>query len=216
MISPTRSVPRWTSTVATGPRPRSSLASITVPSAGRSALVLRSSRSACKRDHFKQLVEVGLVLRRDFDVDDLAAHRFDLYLVLQQFGAHALRLRVGLVDLVDRDDHRHLGRLGVIDRLDGLRHHAVVGGNDEDDDVGNLGAAGAHRGERGMARRVDEGDLLAAFRRGDLIGADVLGDAAGFARYHVGVAQRIEQRGLAVIDVAHHGDDRRARFGVGA
>jgi len=29
----------------------------------------------------------------------------------------------------------------------------------------------------------------------------VLGDAAGFARHHIGVAQRVEQRGLAVVDV---------------
>ena len=45
----------------------------------------------------------------------------------------------------------------------------------------------------------------------DLIGADVLGDAAGFARRHVGRADGVEQRGLAVVDVAHDGDDRRAR-----
>ena len=42
-------------------------------------------------------------------------------------------------------------------------------------------AAGAHRRERGVARCVNEGDFLAAFRRGHLIGADMLGDAAGFA-----------------------------------
>ena len=57
MMSPTRKVPRWTSTVATGPRPRSSLASITVPSAGRSGVGLevenfglqqRSSRAGCR------------------------------------------------------------------------------------------------------------------------------------------------------------------------
>ena len=43
----------------------------------------------------------------------------------------------------------------------------------------------------------------------------MLGDAAGFARHHIGVAQRVEQRGLAVIDVAHHGHDRRTRLGIG-
>ena len=91
---------------------------------------------------------------------DVAAERFDLDLVLQQFGAHALRLGVGLVDLVDGDDHRHLGRLGVVDRFHRLRHDAVVGGDHQHDDVGDLGAAGAHRGERGVARRIDEGDRV--------------------------------------------------------
>ena len=45
----------------------------------------------------------------------------------------------------------------------------------------------------------------------------MLGDAAGLAGRHVGGAQRVQQRGLAVVDMAHDGDHRRARqqFGVG-
>jgi hypothetical protein len=42
-----------------------------------------------------------------------------------------------------------------------------------------------------------------------LVSADVLGDAAGLASRHVGFADGVEQRGLAVIDVAHDGDDGR-------
>ena len=45
----------------------------------------------------------------------------------------------------------------------------------------------------------------------DRVGADVLGDAAGFARGDAGLADRVHQRGLAVVDVAHESDDRRAR-----
>ena len=48
-LSPTRSVPSWTSTVATGPRPRSSLVSSTVPIALRFGLALRSSISVTSR-----------------------------------------------------------------------------------------------------------------------------------------------------------------------
>ena len=106
-----------------------------------------------------------------------------------------------------------LGRLGVVDRLDRLRHDAVVGRDHEHHDVGDLGAAGAHRGEGRVARRVEEGDRRAAVGR-HLVGADVLGDAAGLAGDHVGLADRVEQRGLAVVDVAHDGDDRRARLQV--
>ena len=43
----------------------------------------------------------------------------------------------------------------------------------------------------------------------DLVGADVLGDATGLARDDVGVAQLVEQPGLAVVDVTHDGDDGR-------
>jgi hypothetical protein len=50
----------------------------------------------------------------------------------------------------------------------------------------------------------------------DVIGADVLRDAAGFAAGDAGAADVVEQRGLAVVDVAHHGDHRRrGRFSAG-
>ena len=120
---------------------------------------------------------------------------------------------LGLVDLVDRDDDRHAGRLRVVDGFLGLRHHAVVGGDHQDDDVGRLGAARAHGGERLVARGVEEGDHAA--RRLDVVGADVLRDAAGFARRHLGAADVVQQRGLAVVDVAHDGDDRGARQRLG-
>src|SRR3712207_1007442 len=84
------------------------------------------------------------------------------------------------------------------------------------DDVGHLRAAGTHRGERLVTRGVDEGDrpVLAVELRDDLVGADVLGDAAGLARHHVGVADGVEQLRLPVVDVAHDGDDRRTDLPV--
>ncbi len=106
-MSPTLSVPRWTSTVATGPRPRSSLASITVPSAGRSRIGAELEHLGLEQDGLEQLVEVGVLGRRDLDVEHLAAHRFDEDLVLEELGPHPLRVGVRLVDLVDGDDDRH-------------------------------------------------------------------------------------------------------------
>src|SRR5690606_28386357 len=77
----------------------------------------------------------------------------------------------------------------------------------EHDDVGGLGASGAHRGERLVTRRVDEGEESTVAL--DLVGADVLGDAAGLAGDDVRAADAVEDRGLAVVDVTHDGDDRR-------
>ena len=64
----------------------------------------------------------------------------------------------------------------------------------------------AYRGKQRGAVRPDYPDL-------DLhtVGADVLGDAASLAGGHFRGANRIEQGSLAVIDVAHDGDYRRAR-----
>ena len=100
----------------------------------------------------------------------------------------------------------------MLDGLDGLGHDAVVGGHDQHHDVGHGGAARPHGREGGVARRVQEGDLLAVFQT-HLIGADVLGDAAGFAARDVGRAQGVQQRGLAVVDVAHDGHHGGARLG---
>jgi hypothetical protein len=56
----------------------------------------------------------------------------------------------------------HAGVPGVRDGFDRLRHHLIVSCDDQDDDVGDLRAAGAHGGERFVARRVQERDRLAA------------------------------------------------------
>ena len=81
--------------------------------------------------------------------------------LLRELAVDLVEVDVGQVDLVQGDDDRHVGRLGVGDRLLGLGHHAVVGRDDQDDDVGDVGPPGPHGGERLVARRVDEGDLLA-------------------------------------------------------
>ena len=162
-----------------------------------------------QQDHLEQLVDSLAGARRDRHRNGVAAVVFGNQADLGQALLDVVDVGVGQIDLVDRDDDRNLGGAGVIDRLDRLRHHAFVGGDHQHDDVGDLGAARAHRSERLMAGSVDERDRAAVGLDG--VRADVLRDSAELARGHVGVANRVEQRGLAVIDVAHHGDDRRAR-----
>ena len=98
----------------------------------------------------------------------------------------------------------------VIDRFDRLRHEAVIGRDHEHDDVGHIRAARAHRGEGGVARRIEKRDPRAFVI--DRVGADVLGDPAGFARRDARLANRVHERRLAVIDVPHESDDRAARL----
>ena len=100
------------------------------------------------------------------------------------------------------------------DGLLGGGHHRVVGSDDDDGDIGNLGTTGTHGGKRLVARGIEEGHLAAVLHR-HAIGADVLGDTSGLAGYHVGVADMVEQRGLTVVYVAHHGNDWRTRHEVG-
>ena len=60
-----------------------------------------------------------------------------------------------------------------------------------------------------MARRVEKND--GAVAHVDLVGADVLGDSAMLALRHPGLANRVEERRLTVVDVAHDRDHRSAR-----
>ena len=131
--------------------------------------------------------------------------------MLQQIIANTLRIGIGLVALVDGDDDRASGRLGVVDRLDCLLHHRIIGCNDEDHDVGDVGTARAHLGKGLVTGRIDEGNEVAGLGL-DLVGADMLRDAARFASRHICRPDGVEKAGLAVVDMPHHGDDRRARL----
>ena len=65
----------------------------------------------------------------------------------------------------------------MVDGLNGLGHHTIVGGDHEDRDVSELGTTGTHGGERLVARGIEEGDLARfAFKvHGDLVGTRCAG-----------------------------------------
>ncbi len=127
----------------------------------------------------------------------------------RELRAHLVGIRVGRVDLVDRDDDRDARGACVRDRLLRLRHHTVVGGYDENCDVGHLGTAGAHCGERLVSRRVEKGQAPSVEL--GLVCADVLRDPARLGLDDGCLSDRVEERRLAMIDMAHDRDDRRAR-----
>src|SRR6266536_1781437 len=165
-----------------------------------------------QQDGLEELVDADARLGRDVDEHRVAAVLLGDQPVLGELLAHLVRVGLGLVDLVHRHHDRHLGRLGVVERLDRLRHDAVVGGDHQHDDVGHLGTTGTHGGERLVTRGVDERQrpIGAVVLDLHLVGTDVLGDATGLALDHVRVADRVEQLGLTVVDVTHDGHHRRA------
>ena len=163
-----------------------------------------------EQNHFQQLRQPVARGGGHLADDGLAAPFFRKEVMLRQLAQNLIGVGARLIHLVDRDDNRHVGGLGVVNRLNGLRHDAVVRRDDQNRHVGDGGAARAHRGESRVSRRIEEGDD--PFIGLDLISADVLCDAARLARDDVRFADGVQQRGLAVVDVTHHDDDRVARL----
>ena len=97
-----------------------------------------------------------------------------------------------LVDFVDGENDRHIGRHSVVDGLFRLRHDVVIGCNDDDSNVGDLCTAGTHGRKGFVTRRIQEGDVSAAIER-HVVGSDVLRDTTRLTGNNVGVADVVEQ-----------------------
>ena len=131
--------------------------------------------------------------------------------MFKQTFTHLLWVGAFLVDLVDRNNHRHIGCLGMLNGFDRLRHKAVVSCNHQNDDIGNRRTALAHLRKRFMARGIEEGDERAILCL-HLIRADVLRNTASFTRNDICAAQGVKQRCLTMVDMAHDRHDRRTRL----
>ena len=162
-----------------------------------------------QNEHLQQVRDAVAGHGRHGRENRLPAHVLGNQAVRHQIALDAVEVGADLVHLVDRDDDGHLGRPGVIDGLDRLRHDPVVGRHDQGDDVRSLGAARAHGRERLVAGRVEKRHAAAVDRH--VVRPDVLGDAARLVIGHVGLPDLVQQRRLAVVDVAHDRHHRRPR-----
>ena len=161
-----------------------------------------------EQDGFQEFIDVHTGQCGHRNADDVAAPFLGDEVVLGEFLHDLIGVGVRLIHLVDGDDDVDARRFRVVDRLDGLRHDTVIGGDDQNRDVGRLRASCTHGGKGFVTRGIEEGDLLAM--HGDAIGADVLGDTARLALGHAGVTDCVEQGGLTVVDVTHDADDGAA------
>ena len=207
--SPTRSVPRCTSIVATGPRPTSRRDSMIGPDASAFGFaVSSSSASATSRIFSSSSSRFSFCFAETSENCVAPPHSSGC----SPSAASSLRTRSGLASgtsiLFTATTIGTSAARGVRDRLLRLRHDAVVCGHDEHGDVRHLRAAGAHRRERLVAGRVEEGDAPSVDL--GLVGADVLRDPAGLGLDDRGLADRVEQRRLAVVDVTHDRHDGRS------
>ena len=160
---------------------------------------------------FKQLVDVLALLRRDIHEHGVPTPFFGGETIFGQLATDLLRVRTFFINLVDSDDDRDVGGFRVIDCLYGLGHNTVVGSDHQDGDICGLSTTSTHGGERLVTRGIQEGHqaVLAIQVNLHLVGTDVLGDAAGLTRCHIGFTDRVQQTSLTVVNVTHDGNHRR-------
>ena len=113
--SPTLSVPLRTSTVATGPRPRSSWASMHGAHGGTVGIGLQVLQVGHQQNHLEQQIEALVGAGRNRHHHRVAAPILRQQAAVGELLLDALGLGVGLVDLVDGHDDRHAGGAGVVD-----------------------------------------------------------------------------------------------------
>ena len=152
-------------------------------------------------EHFQQVLHAHAGFGGDGAHNGVAAPVLAHQAVLRELLLDALGVGLGFIHFVDGHDNGDACRLGVVNGLNRLGHNAVVRGHHQNGDVRDHGAAGAHGGEGLVTRGIQEGDGLAVYHH--LVSADVLGNAAGLAAGHMGVADVVQQTGLAVVNVTH-------------
>ena len=114
---------------------------MTVPCALRFGFALRSAISSGQQYHFEQVVDALTELCGDVADDGLTAPLLRYQFVLGELLEHTIRFAPCLSILLTATMIGTFAAFGVVDRLDGLRHNAVVGCYDQNGDIGYLRTA---------------------------------------------------------------------------
>ena len=140
---------------------------------------------------FQQLINTETGFCGDRAHNGIAAPFFTDQVIFRQLLLDALGVGTLDIHLVDGNYNGNTGSFGMINAFNRLRHDAVIGGNNEDRNIRYHGATGTHGGKGLMTRCIEECDGAAVNL--DSIGTDVLCDAAGFARCHIGMPDIVKQ-----------------------
>ena len=112
-----------------------------------------------EKDLLEKLRNVRSLLCRNLCNLELATPVFDQHAVISKLLANAVGICFRTVNLVDRNNDRHIRSLRVRDSFDRLRHHAIVGGNNQHNDVCNLSTTSTHSCKGFVTRCIEECDL---------------------------------------------------------
>src|SRR5437667_7006847 len=167
-------------------------------------------------DHFHQQIKICFLFCGYIDEYGRSAPVFRHQPAIRKLLLNPVRQSIWLVDFVDSDDNWNLSGVRMVDGLQRLRHHTVIRSDHQHNDVRGLRATGTHASECLVAGRIQEHDLAPVSRRlivqyRHFVCADMLRNSARFASCNIRRADRIQQRGFAMIDVAHDSNHWRTR-----
>ena len=131
--------------------------------------------------------------------------------MLQQFVFHSCRVSLRLVDLIHRNHNRHVCRLGMADSFNCLRHHSIISGNDENNNICYFGSPRTHCRKGRVTRRIDESYFLTIIF-GNLISPDMLGNTPSLTGDNTGFTQCVKQGCFTMVNVTHNSHNRRTRL----
>ena len=145
-----------------------------------------------QRHHFEEVINAGTFGRGNRGHNCFSTPILWRQVVFLQLLFHFVNVGRGKIDFIYRDHDFDMGRsFGVVNSLDRLWHNAVIGGDDQHDDVSHIGPTRPHGRECRVARRVDEGDPRSFVI--DAVGANMLRDPASFARRNARLPNRVHQ-----------------------
>ena len=154
----------------------------------------------------EQIVNTDTLLGTDFLALILTTPLLNEQVHVSQVLTDTVWVGTWLINLVDSEYHWYTGSLRMSDSLLGSWHHRVIGCDDDDGDIGSLGTTGTHGGKRFVTWSIQEG-YLATTVQSNTVSTDVLSNTTRLTGNHIGIADIIEQRGLTVVNVTHHGYD---------
>ena len=100
----------------------------------------------------------------------------------------------------------------MVNRFDSLWFDTIISSDNKNNDISHGSTACTHGSEGFMARSIDKGNLLSL--NDFLIGTDFLCDATVFSAGDIGMADAVDQCGLAMVDVSHDRNDRRTAISI--
>ena len=164
-----------------------------------------------EKNHIEKLLEVLVLFGGNRHHGDVATPFLGLEAMLGEVSHSTWDVGAFTVDFIDGDDNFSIGRLGEIDGFDSLWLDTIISSNHNNDDIGQHSAMLTNGGEGLVTRGVKKCDeTVIVF---ELIGRNMLCDAAGFVINGLLVKESVEKGGLAVVNVAHDGNHGRTPDG---